>query len=211
MTDHDQRLEGFRRAWHAGLNPSAEELLTETPADAREPLRLAIERFLQTQSGSACSGAALPHSEVSPAVQNADRAMAGHSGAWPLLLPALRRQACLARAAVAAELAARLGHPDAHHRVHEHLHAMESGTLDARGVADEVVGELARILGLPASDLAQAGAAPTLRVLEDDPQALRRGFDRPPPFSEIPDGYAPARPVPDRWAAIDALFISSHP
>lgn len=211
MTDHDERLEAFRRAWLAGLRPSAEAMLADAPADSREALRLAIEHFLQTEVRSVCSDEAFADLEVSRAVQDADRAMAGHSGAWPLLLPALRRQARLARATVAAELAARLGHPDAHDRVHEHLHAMESGTLDARGVADEVIRELARILDLPVSDLAQAGATATLRVLEDDPQALRRGFDCPPPFSEIPAGYTPVRPAPDRWATIDALFLSSHP
>jgi len=207
MTDAQTLLAKFIADWQGGRRPDVGAILGHATPDQREGLAEAIESFLTNAPVPLYDEQVLLELEGSQAVREAERSLDGRSGAWPLLLPALRRQRRLKRADVARRLATDLGFPDARERVREHLHDMEIGAADSRHVSHEALVALARVLGTSAAALRRAGDVLTFGGPPLEIEPSRRGFSDRPPFSEIPSGYrrldTSAQPA---WEEVDRLF-----
>jgi hypothetical protein len=210
MTDAQSLLSAFAEAWEAGLRPDVEQFVTAAPAEHQAELADALAPFLCQAPVPRYDDATLEELESSQPVREAERAFDGRAGAWPLLLPALRRQNRLTRWDVARRLADELGFAREHQRVHQHLHAMEYGTADPFGVSRTVLVALARILGTTVVHLVWAGRVPTLDGPTTGLAPSRRGLPDPPPFSEVPSGYRrPDVRRPPQWSAVDRLFLGN--
>lgn len=207
MTDARTLLSTFIADWRAGRRPDVAAILEQAGADEREGLAKAIESFLIDAPIPLYDEQVLLELEGSHAVREAERSLQGRSGAWPLLLPALRRQRRLKRAEMARRVATGLGFPGAIDRVHEHLHQMEIGAIDARRVSQEVLVVLASVLGTNAAALRRAGGMRTFGGPPIGVEPSRRGFPDHPPFSEIPSGYrSPETSAPLACEQVDRLF-----
>lgn len=132
----------------------------------RQELELLIDGYLQRTPRRAVSPEALraahPAGIAAGAARTSDRverAFAGASGSWPVLLPRLREAARLPRRALVDALSSRLGVEDATERVATYYHEMERGLLPADGVSDRVLAALAALLGESAERLRAAGRA----------------------------------------------------
>jgi hypothetical protein len=212
MSDPRTLRERFERDWLAGLRPGVEHTVTLAPVGSRAELARSLERFLLSAPVPAFDEATLAELAQSQPVREAQRAIGGHAGGWPLLLPALRRQRRLTRRCLAARLAQAIGHEQASDRVAMHLHAMESGTTDAARVTRRVLDALGALLGVSGDALERAGHARTAAGPPAPAAAAQRGFAEPPPFSEVPPGYHPVpQTAGEEWAAVDRLFLGGQP
>lgn len=208
MTDVHTLLSNFVAGWKAGRRPDVEAFLASVPTDEREELADAIEAFLIGAPTPRYDEQTLAELESSQQVREAERAIAGRSGTWPMLLPALRRQRRLTRASVAQTLATELGFPSAHERVREHLHDMETGARDARRVSRRVLVALGTVLGADPAEIVRAGLVNTIGGPTSGLTPTRRGFPDQPPFSEVPADYERPQPLdPAVWAEVDRLFL----
>ncbi|SEH10355.1 helix-turn-helix domain-containing protein [Thermoleophilum album] len=210
--DHEmtlfERLAAFAQAFAAGEDPDPfayTEGLTEVEQRAllgfidaylREAPRLAPELVAESLRDRI--------------TERAWRAVAGRSGLWPLLLPALRERARKLRREVVAELAARLGASSREAKIADYYHRMEQGSLPAAGVSDTVLEALAKVLGTTLEELRQAGRA--LPALGPEPRTssvFARTAEQPSEPSE--ESRSPSANSWDEWDEIDRLFLGGPP
>ncbi len=187
----------FTAAWERGERPDPAAAIAAAPAGEREPLAAMIAAYL----------AAHPRTDVSAAevaARAADPASAPPV-AWPELLPALRERTGTTRGVLVTELAAALGHPEAHAQVEEHVHGLETGQLPARRVRPPVVAALARILHVPEAVLELGRRMPPQRPAFDLAAPM---FQRQAPLG-APEPAAAAPEPAERVAAIDDLFTGA--
>jgi len=136
------------------------------------------------------------------------RSMFGAAGEWPVLLPRLRDRARIARNALVAELAARLGVSDDAERVAAYYHEMERGLLPADGVSDRVLTALGDLLGESAERLRAAGRAIAPMPGPTGAPAYARAVT--PPDDLVADAVAASAPAqmaePRERDLVDELF-----
>jgi hypothetical protein len=209
MPDVERLLQEFIAEDRAGGAADPLDYLARVEGGDRSELEALIDGYLARASRRPFDPGAFAGSRAEANAAHVARALGGVSGAWPVVLPRLRHRARLRRTDVVQQLAQQLGAEAQRDKIAGYYHAMEQGTLPAAGVSARVLDALARVLGVTAARLreageAAAGAAPGssasvafARVGAPDP-----AYDEPEPPTHEP---APETP-PD---AVDALFTAA--
>jgi hypothetical protein len=214
MADVDKLLQEFIAEDRAGGAADPLDYLKRVEGTDRAELEALIDGYLARAPRRAFDREEFVRSPARVVAEELGRALGGASGTWPALLPRLRHRAQLRRTEVVARLADELGaRPEQAAKVAGYYHQMEHGTLPAAGVSDRVLEALARIVGVTAERLREAGrsiggpppapatAASFARVGSPDPQyveseALMAGAPADKPRDEIDElftGGASAR------------------
>jgi hypothetical protein len=157
VTDLDKLVAEFRQEFEDGAQPDPGKFLARAAAEERPALANAIDAYLDTAPTRRWDPGAYERSPTRVAVDRYFESLEGVSGAWPELLPELRKRAKLARTELTARLAAALGFPEEAERVHAYYHQMEHGQLAASRVSDLVLDRLADIVGTSRERLRSAG------------------------------------------------------
>jgi choline dehydrogenase-like flavoprotein len=158
MADVEQLLHEFIEEDRAGGAADPLEYLLRVEGADRAELEALIDGYLARAPRRPFDRADFLRAPARVVAEELGRALGGVSGTWPALLPRLRHRAQLRRAEVVAGLAEELGiaHVD---KVARYYHRMEQGTLPAAGVSDRVLEALARVVGVTAQRLREAGRA----------------------------------------------------
>jgi hypothetical protein len=158
MADVEQLLHEFIAEDRAGGAADPLEYLQRVEGTDRAELEALIDGYLARAPGRQFDREDFARSPARTVAEQLGRSLGGASGAWPALLPRLRRQAELRRAEVVARLAQELGAGGAQvEKVAGYYHEMEQGTLPAAGVSDRVLEALGPIVGATADRLREAG------------------------------------------------------
>jgi len=210
MADVAKLLQDFIAEDRAGGPADPLEYLQRVEGDDRAELAALIDGYLARAPRRPFDPAAFAQSPARAVVEELGRALGGTSGTWPALLPRLRHRAQLRRAEVVARLAEELdAQREQVDKVARYYHQMEHGTLPAAGVSDRVLEALARLLGVTAERLREAGrsgrgmppaagaASAFARVGTPDPQYVE--------VEEPMGAPSPAEPADE----IDALFTGA--
>jgi hypothetical protein len=174
----------------------------------REALRVLLADWLAIAPTPALTPPAAEAVAADPILRDALAATGRDAGAWPELLPRLRRQAGLSVRAVAERVVAAFGLRGDEDRAAGYLERMERGDLDASRVSDRLLAALGTVLGVPGEELAEAG---TLRFRPAAaPSALFRA-DGEPVDALLEDlkllAEAAAAPAPPPMDDLDRLFL----
>jgi hypothetical protein len=213
MADVEKLLHEFIAEDREGGSADPLVYLDRVEGTDRAELEALIDGYLARAPRRAFDQEAFDRSPARALAGEVGRALGGASGTWPALLPRLRHRAQLRRADVVERLAAELDVTDDARaaKVAHYYHEMEQGTLPAAGVSDRVLQALARVVGVTAQLLRDAGrsaggAAPGAagavafaRVASPDPQYV--------------EAVAPSAPASERAPRdeIDELFTSDEP
>jgi choline dehydrogenase-like flavoprotein len=210
MADVAKLLQEFIAEDRAGGPADPLAYLERVEGDDRAELEALIDGYLARAPRRPFDRAAFAGSPARAVAEELGRALGGASGTWPALLPRLRHRAQLRRSEVVARLADELGAtPGQVDKVARYYHQMEHGTLPAAGVSARVLEALARVVGVSAERLREAGrggagtppaaaaAAAFARVGSPDPQYLDA--------EELRAGAPLAEPTDE----IDALFTGA--
>ncbi len=207
-----QLLDAFV-AQDAGATPAdPAEFLDQVQGSEREALVELIDAYLADAPRRPVSPEQIRgEAAVPPAARDlADalqRSMFGASGEWPVLLPRLRDRARIARKALVAELAARLGVAGESERVSAYYHEMERGLLPAEGVSDRVLGALGDLLGETTERLREAGRAIAPMRGAGGAPAYARAVTPPEELADAVAAAAPAQSAaPREHDLVDDLF-----
>jgi hypothetical protein len=210
MTDVDQLLSEYKDAHRSGDDADPRPFLARASGADRELLAALIDAYLERAPRRDFDAEAFQASPAAAVAEGVQRSLAGASGMWPALLPALRTQARLRRAEVVAQLAARLGAQSQQDKVAGYYHQMEQGLLPESGVSDTVLEALGKIVGWTADALRKAGQMPAPGPPRTDPGAVfaRTHRSAAPPDAEAP---APGEPAGEDWDEVDRLFRGARP
>lgn len=159
MSEADRLLNEFKAAFDAGRELDLDELLARAPEPERQELGERIDSYLMSAPRRAWDADAYAASSARQSVERVWESLEGVSGAWPELLPRLRKAARIKRAELTRRLAERLGVPDGEAKVAAYYHDMEHGRLPAAGVSARVVEALAAIVGADVELIRRAGRA----------------------------------------------------
>jgi hypothetical protein len=177
----------------------------------RGELAALIDAYLARAPRRAFDEAAFRSSSAQATVDALERAIAGASGRWPVVLPRLRSRVGLKRSELVERLANSLG-LGAHskEKVGRYYHEMEQGLLPAEGVADRVLEALASLLGSSARVLRDAGR-PVVDLGGRQPAAgpafaRATRADAAVAFDLLDASAPPAEP----WDEVDELFRGGH-
>jgi hypothetical protein len=210
MTDVDQLLSEYKDAHRTGRDADPRPYLERAPEADRELLAALIDAYLERAPRRDFDAEAFQASPAATVAEGVQRSLAGASGMWPALLPALRTQARLKRAEVVAQLAARLGAQSQQEKVADYYHQMEQGLLPEPGVSDTVLEALGKIVGWTGEALRKAGQMPAPGPPRTDPGAVfaRTRLSTAPPDAQAP---APGAPADEDWDEVDRLFRGARP
>lgn len=160
MTEIRRLVEEFAADYEAGRPVDAAELLDRVDPGQRQELAEQLDRYLMTAPSRKWDPEAFEGSLAQRAVDRVYESIEGVSGTWPEILPRLRNQARIRRAALVERLARALGftaEPQVA-KVGDYYNRMEHGLLPATGVSARVIEALAAILGADPEQLRAAGA-----------------------------------------------------
>jgi hypothetical protein len=158
MADVAQLLQDFIAEDRADGPADPLAYLQRVEGSERAELEALIDGYLARAPRRPFDRAAFAQSPARAVTEELGRALGGVSGTWPALLPRLRHRAQLRRAEVVARLAQELqAKPEQVDKVARYYHQMEHGTLPATGVSDRVLEALARVVGVTAERLREAG------------------------------------------------------
>jgi transcriptional regulator with XRE-family HTH domain len=193
----------FVTAWNAGRRPRLREYLERVQPADRDELAEGIQTFLAIAPEPEYPEDAWAQMRADPSVAVAAEAAFAAPEPWPSLLPRLRARTGLSWA----DVATRLGIGD-RRRVAARLEQMEAGTLDPAQPTWPLLERLARVLGVPATDLdwrgpGGAGAAATVGAL----RAQSRSTDAKAEMDLLADLLLTDDEEPDE---VDALFLGGR-
>lgn len=205
MADVEQLLREFIADDRAGGAADPLAFLDRVEGADRSELEALIDGYLARAPRRPFDRAAFPQSPARVVAEELGRALGGASGTWPALLPRLRHRAQLRRADVVARLAAELGVAQVG-KVARYYHRMEQGTLPAAGVSDRVLEALARVVGVTAERLRDAGrGAAGTAPAPSAAEAFARVGSPDPEYADA--GEPPAAETRDEPRdEVDALF-----
>lgn len=203
-------LDNFTSAFERGEDPNPQDYLSRITGRDRFVLGEMIDRYLEHDApprgyhaGTFAAARATPLMEAVAAAADAS------TEPWPKLLPRLRQEAKIKRAALVDGLAARLGLAGSERLVGEAYHEMEQGHLTSADVDRSVLEALGELLGTTADALRAAGraAAPT----GASGPALGSALARTAQPAEAHDLGRASRTMPEpsdaeARARVDALF-----
>jgi hypothetical protein len=194
-------IEEHRRIGDADPLPYLDRV---APAE-REELAALIDAYLVRAPRREFDEASYRGSPSEEAVDELQRAIAGSSGLWPILLPRLRQREGLKRRELVERLATALGAGGRAEKVARYYHEMEHGLLPARGVSDRVLVALAELLGSSSTSLRKAGQTPAVET--DWEAASGVAFARTVTVDARAYSAPASAPQDDElWDEIDALF-----
>lgn len=156
MEKVDELFRKFVSSYEAG-DSDPRPFLSQAKGLDREELIALIDAYLTTAPGRVWDEAAFRGSAAEGMVEPLTKALAGTAGTWPALLPELRHRAKVKRSVLVARLASALGVSESEELVSEYYHGMEQGTVDARGVSNQVLDALGEILHTKGATLRRAG------------------------------------------------------
>jgi hypothetical protein len=206
MTEVDRLLAAYIEEHRAGgdADPRA-YIANATPAERGE-LAALIDAYLARAPRQAFDPERFRGSAAERTVEKLERALGGHAGLWPAILPALRARAGLKRSEVVQQLAASLGVANRSAKVELYYHQMEQGLLPAEGVSGRVLEALGRIVGETAQALRHAGRSLGETASEAAPRAAPATFARRS-YQEAAVPAASAVPgAAEEWDEVDGLF-----
>ena len=169
-TDREQVLSEFVDAWTAGRRPDVDDYLALVHEADREELAAELAAFLRFAPTPEYSDEALETIRADPIVAEALSAAGGRAGLLPALFMRLRARLGLSNAEVAGELVQSLSLPaDRAPKTASYLDRLERGELEPSRISGRVFDALARVLGVPRSELEGAGdvggwAAPAAEI-----------------------------------------------
>lgn len=213
MSSADELFAEYIAAHEAGgAAPDPRPYLERTSAPERSALAVRIDEHLASTPRRPWDPAAFEASLSSPLMREVATSVDGASGLWPALLPRLRNAARLKRREVVERLATDLGVADREEKVARYYHQMENGLLEEQGVSRTVLEKLARILGLSAEALRDAGRA--LGPPGAPPGAASSAvFARTATAEDEYPSEAPSAPATpgseeeEPWDEVDELFL----
>jgi hypothetical protein len=174
----------------------------------RAELEALIDGYLARAPRRPFDREAFVRSPARAVAEELGRALGGASGTWPALLPRLRHRARLRRSEVVGQLAEELGTGQVA-KVARYYHQMEQGTLPAAGVSDRVLAALARVVGVTAERLREAGrTAGGVPAAPAAAEAFARVGSPDREYVAAEDMRAGVRPDEPR-DEIDALFTGA--
>lgn len=211
MTGPDQVLSDFIDAWNAGRRPSVREYLRRVGDHQRDDLAEQIATWLELAPPPPYDEEARAAIRSEPAVR---AVLSGEgAGAWPTLLPRLRRRAGLGLSELAGRLVAalRLGGAGEAGRVAAYLEEMERGELGSDRVSRRLLDALGPLLGVSGRSLADLGGRPgaSVRPAAAGGMLFRAGGDA----DELVAGdievlsRAAMAPAPAPMDELDRLFL----
>jgi transcriptional regulator with XRE-family HTH domain len=157
-TDRDRILSDFIDDWNAGRRPDVDDYLARVPEGERDELADQLMSFLRFAPTPAYSDEALKAIRSEPIVAEALSASAGRAGVLPSLLVRLRSRMGMSNDDVARSLvrSLELGE-DRKVKTATYLERLEHGELEPSRVSVRVFDALARLFGVPRSELEGAG------------------------------------------------------
>jgi transcriptional regulator with XRE-family HTH domain len=157
-TDRDRILSEFVDAWNAGRRPDVDDYLARVDESERGELADALMAFLRFAPTPQYSDEALAAIRADPIVAEALAAASGRAGLLPSLFVRLRTRLGLSNADVAGELVESLSLPaDRAPKTASYLDRLERGELEPSRISGRVFDALARVFGVPRSELEGAG------------------------------------------------------
>jgi hypothetical protein len=157
-TDRDRVLSEFIDAWNAGRRPDVDDYLARVDKSERVELARELTAFLRFAPTPAYSDEALAEIRADPIVAEALAAAGDRAGLLPSLFAQLRARLGLSNADVAGELVKSLSLPaERAPKTASYLDRLERGELEPSRISGRVFDALARLLGVPRSELEGAG------------------------------------------------------
>lgn len=207
----DKLLTEFIELDLAGSDPDPVVFLDKADsAQAREELVELIDTYLDHAPSRTFDASAYSGSQAELVAERFYRSLAGVSGRWPSVLPALRERARIRRDDLARQLASALGQEAEQQRIAEYVHGMEQGALAADGVSDKVINALGKILGVEPQALRGFGQALSVGSGHGPaaaPVFMRRTMQSPDGISELRDEPEQrSGEDPEQWDEVDRLF-----
>jgi hypothetical protein len=209
MADVEQLLAEYVAERRGGGEADPRRYLDRVEGAEREELAALIDAYLAEAPGRAWDPAAFAQSPARDVADAVSLSLGGVNGAWPWLLPSLRRQAEVPRSEVVRRLAEALQVPDREDKVLAYYHRMETGDLPPAGVSERVLEALGSILGTSAEALRRAGEIFEPGSGGEAAGAVFARTERPDPEFERADAMAsPAKAPAERGELdeIDELF-----
>ena len=206
MTDVDRLFKEFVAADRSGGPADPRSYLERVSGTDRAELEALIDGYLARAPRRAFDPEAFARSPARAVAEELARSLGGASGTWPALLPRLRHRARLRRSEVVGRLAEELGAADRRDKVARYYHEMEQGTLPAAGVSDRVLEALARVVGVTAERLREAGGAAG-GATQRQAEAFARVTSPDPRYAEPLEPVVP--PPPAERDEIDELFTGA--
>ncbi|MBK8293713.1 MAG: hypothetical protein IPK93_02660 [Solirubrobacterales bacterium] len=186
-TEHAETLLTAYVAAHQAGDVDPVPFLDRVLAEEREVLVTLIDAYLVQAPGRVWDPTAFNGTPAQRMVEPLTLALAGVSGAWPVVLPSLRNRVRIKRRDLVEKLATGLGYPKTTGVVEEYYHAMEHGDLPAEGVSDKVLRVLGKLLGTDAESLRRDGALFLGGSFKVDHQVFARHPSFPPKLSADAD------------------------
>jgi hypothetical protein len=209
MADVDQLLEQYIQEHRAGGDADPSAYLERVEGTDRAELGALIDAYLVRAPGQPWEQEAYSGSPAERMVESLHEALAGASGSWPVLLPALRNQARIKREELVRQLADKLDVAWGEQKVAYYYNQMEHGRLSPAGVSDRVLEALAGIVDTTKEALRQAGLTVSAEDAEADALFARVAPPPPPEYAASPGmarpGEGEAR-EPER-DEVDELFL----
>ncbi len=208
MDKVDRLLNDFIAAWNRGERPSADHFVQRAPAGEQDELAGLIGAFLEMAPTPDYSPEQMAELREDPTVKSIAKMVGGRAGLWPALLPKLRNEAKLKRREVVARLAELLGVAEREQKVQRYYHQMETGSIEPQGVSRKVLEALARVLGVSADELEEAGDFSVV------PPAVGGAYLRTESVQEtrakLSVEHAAAPASPGGWDEVDELFLGGR-
>jgi hypothetical protein len=179
--ERERILSEFIDAWNAGRRPDVDEHIARAPARERSELAEELLAFLAFAPTPSYGEAELAAIRAEPIVTEALTAAGERGGLLPALLPRLRERSSLTTPELAAELVGALALArEREAKTAGYLERLEHGELEPARISRRVFDALARVLGVPRSELEGAGdlsgwrapAAPVFRADQDAAEAV---------------------------------------
>lgn len=191
MADVEQLLSEYIAEHRAGGDADPRPYLERVEGLDRRELAALIDAYLARSPGQQWDPAGFAQSRARHVADAVSLSLGGVNGAWPWLLPSLRKQAELPRSEVVRRLAEALEVADRKDKVQTYYHRMETGDLPAAGVSERVLEALGRIVGASAETLRRAG-----EIFEpgggEAPAAVFARTGRPDPAYEAVEAGVPS-------------------
>lgn len=213
MADVEQLLSEYIAEHRAGDEADPRPYLDRVTGTDRAELAALIDAYLVRAPGRDWDPQAFAQSNARDVADAVSLSIGGVSGAWPWLLPQLRKRAELPRKELVHRLAEALQVADREGKVEAYYHRMETGDLPAEGVSDRVLEALSGIVGESVEALRRAGEIfePTISDEQADAVFARTGTPDPD-YAKASPGMprpAPTERAPAEPDEVDELFTGA--
>jgi hypothetical protein len=210
MADVEQLLSEYIAEHREGGEADPRTYLERVTGTDRDELAALIDAYLVRAPGRDWDPQAFAQSKARDVADAVSLSIGGVSGAWPWLLPQLRKRAELPRRELVHRLAEALEVADREGKVEAYYHQMETGHLPAEGVSDRVLEALSAIVGESVEALRRAGRIFEPTISDEAADAVFSRTATPDPeyaqASPATGAPAPRERAPAEPDEVDELF-----